>query len=134
MSIMSLMSKAKLLTLSALVMSLSACVTAPTNEDTLTDVDLIRAAEQKESAPTEGEQQWVIGYYHGTEVVKSFQCADLCPENTLRIIYYNVPDVESCTRIGGVTKQILVPIAITVAPRQFCFPKAIADNWEGYLK
>lgn len=124
----------KLLTLGFLIASLTACVSPPTNEDTMTDADLIRAAEQKESAPTEGAQQWVIGYHHGTEVVKSFRCADLCPENTLRIIYYNVPDVESCARIGGVTKQILVPIAITVAPRPFCFPKAIADNWEGYLK
>jgi len=76
----------------------------------------------------------VIGYHHGTAVVKSFQCADLCPQNALRVIYYDVPYVQSCARIGGVSKQILVPIAITVAPRSFCFPKAIADNWEGYLK
>jgi hypothetical protein len=126
----------KTLVLSTLVISLTglaSCVSAPTNEDTLTDTDLIRIAKQKEAAPTEGEQQWVVGYHHGTEVVKSFRCSDLCPENTLRIIYYNVPDVESCARIGGVTKQILVPIAITVAPRPFCFPQAIADNWEGYL-
>ena len=131
---MKITSTAKAFTLSALLLSLSACVSLPTNEDTLTDADLIHAVQQKEPAPTEGEQQWIIGYHHGTEVVKSFRCADLCPENTLRIIYYNVPDVESCARIGGVTKQILVPIAITVAPRTFCFPKVIADNWEGYLK
>ena len=131
---MQITSTAKALTLSLLIASLTACVSLPTNENTLTDADLIRAAQQKESAPTEGSQQWVIGYHHGTAVVKSFQCADLCPQNTLRVIYYDVPDVESCARIGGVSKQILVPIAITVAPRPFCFPKAIADNWEGYLK
>ena len=100
----------------------------------MTDADLIRAAQQKESAPTEGAQQWVIGYHHGTAVVKSFQCSDLCPQNTLRLIYYDVPDVESCARIDGVSKQILVPIAITVAPRPYCFPKVIADNWEGYVE
>ena len=128
------MQTTKLLTLSILIASLTACVSPPTNEDILTDADLIRAAQQKESAPTEGAQQWVIGYHHGTAVVKSFQCADLCPQNALRVIYYDVPDVESCARIGGVSKQILVPIAITVALRPFCFPKAIANNWEGYLK
>ncbi|WP_440463767.1 hypothetical protein [Psychrobacter sp. ASPA161_6] len=128
------MQTTKLLTLSILIASLTACVSPPTNEDTLTDADLIRAVQQKESAPTEGAQQWVIGYHHGTAVVKSFQCADLCPQNALRVIYYDVPYVQSCARIGGVSKQILVPIAITVAPRSFCFPKAIADNWEGYLK
>ena len=46
----------KALTLSALFLSLSACVSLPTNENILTDADLIRAAQQKESAPTEGAQ------------------------------------------------------------------------------
>ena len=122
----------KFLTLSILIASLTACVSLPTNEDTLTDTDLIRAAEQKESAPIEGAQQWVIGYHHGIEVVKSFQCSDLCPQNTLRVIYYDVPADATCKGVGGVTKSILVPIAITVMPKEYCFPKAIADYWESY--
>ena len=124
-------STAKALTLSALLLSLSACVlvSPPTNEDTLTDADLIRAAQQKESAPTEGAQQWVIGYHHGIAVVKSFQCSDLCPQNTLRVIYYDVPTDATCESIGGVTKSILVPIAITVMPKDYCFPKVIAKYW-----
>ena len=124
-------STAKALTLSALLLSLSACVlvSPPTNEDTLTDADLIRAAQQKESAPTEGAQQWVIGYHHGNAVVKSFQCSDLCPQNTLRVIYYDVPTDDTCESIGGVTKSILVPVAITVMPKDYCFPKVIAKYW-----
>ena len=123
---------AKAFTFSASLLSLSACVSLPTNEDTLTDADLIRAAEQKESASTEGAQQWVIGYHHGTAVVKSFQCSDLCPPNTLWVIYYDVPADATCETVGGVTKSILVPIAITVMPKEYCFPKAIADYWESY--
>ena len=121
----------KALILSALLLSLSACVlvSPPTNEDTLTDADLIRAAEKKESAPTEGAQQWVIGYHHGIAVVKSFQCSDLCPQNTLRVIYYDVPAYATCESIGGVAKSILVPIAITVMPKDYCFPKVIAKYW-----
>ena len=121
----------KALTLSALLLSLSACVlvSPPTNEDTLTDADLIRAAEQKESAPTEGAQQWVIGYHHGIAVIKSFQCSDICPQNTLRVIYYDVSKDATCESIGGVTKSILVPIAITVMPKDYCFPKVIAKYW-----
>ena len=124
----------KALILSALLLSLSACVLVPppTNEDTLTDADLIRAAQQKESAPTEGAQQWVIGYHHGIAVVKSFQCSDLCPQNTLRVIYYDVPTGTTCESIGGVTKSILVPFAISVRAKEYCFPKAIADYWESY--
>ena len=121
----------KALILSALLLSLSACVlvSPPTNEDTLTDADLIQAAQQKESAPTEGAQQWVIGYHHGIAVVKSFQCSDLCPQNTLRVIYYDVPTDATCESIDGVSKSILVPIAITVMPKDYCFPKVIAKYW-----
>ena len=123
----------KALTISALL-SLSACVlvSPPINEDTLTEADLIRAAQQKENTPTEGAQQWVIGVHNGIEVVKSFQCSDLCPQNTLRVIYYDVPADATCESVGGVTKSILVPIAITVMPKKYCFPKAIADYWESY--
>ena len=125
-------STAKALTLSALLLSLSACVSLPTNEDTLTDADLIQAAQQKESAPTEGAQQWVIGVHNGIEVVKSFQCSDLCPQNTLRVIYYDVPTDATCESIGGVTKSILVPFAIGVRAKEYCFPEVIADYWESY--
>ena len=111
-------STAKALTLSALLLSLTACVSLPTNEDTLTEANLIRAAQQKESVPTEGVQQWVIGYHHGIAVVKSFQCSDLCPQNTLRVIYYDVPTDATCESIGGVTKSILSPYGrIVVTPK-----------------
>ena len=122
----------KLFTLIPLIANLTACVSLPTNEDTLTDADLIRAAEQKESSPTEGAQRRIIGVHNGIEVVKSFQCSDLCPQNTLRVIYYDVPADATCESVGGVTKSILVPIAITVMPKRYCFPKAIADYWESY--
>ena len=122
----------KLFTLIPLIANLTACVSLPTNEDTMTDSDLIRAAEQKESSPTEGAQQRIIGVHNGIEVVKSFQCSDLCPQNTLRVIYYDVPADATCESVGGVTKSILVPIAITVMPKKYCFPKAIADYWESY--
>ena len=129
---MKITSTVKAFTLSALLLSLSACVSLPTNEDTLTDADLIRAAQQKESAPTEGAQQWVIGVHNGIEVVKSFQCSDLCPQNTLRVIYYNVPTDAACDSIGGVSKSILVPLAIGVKAKEYCFPQAIAEYWESY--
>ena len=46
--------------------------------------------------------------------------------------YYDVPTDATCESIGGVTKSILVPIAIIVMPKEYCFPKAIADYWESY--
>jgi len=126
------MQTTKLLTLSILIANLTACVSLPTNEDTLTDADLIRAAQQKENTPTEGAQQWVIGVHNGIEVVKSFQCSDLCPQNTLRVIYYDVQTDATCESIGGVAKSILVPFAISVKAKEYCFPQAIAEYWESY--
>ena len=123
---------AKAFILSALLLSLSACVSLPPNEDTLTDAELIRAAQQKESSPTAGAQQRIIGVHNGIEVVKSFQCSDLCPQNTLRVIYYDVPADATCESVGGVSKSILVPFAISVKAKVYCFPKAIADYWESY--
>lgn len=127
------MSINKILPALAALLILTSCKAAPSNDSTLIDTQLIQLVKQTDRKPVEGQPNLAIGVYNGTKVIEAFHCSDLCPENTLRIIHYDVPDVESCARIGGVIKQILVPIAITVAPRQFCFPEVIADNWESYL-
>jgi len=43
-----------------------------------------------------------------------------------------VPTDAACESIGGVTKSILVPFAISVKAKEYCFPKVIADYWESY--
>ena len=126
------------LSLSTALLSLAGCMTTSPNlqktaPGVITDQQLIQLAQQPVVWDDNTKARQEIGEHHGNTVVIETQCSDLCPENTLRIIHYDVPDVESCARIGGVIKQILVPIAITVAPRQFCFPEVIADNWESYL-
>ena len=126
----------KNLALSGLIISLTAlvsCVSAPTNENTMTDAQLVQLAKQTYRKPVEGEPNLVVGVHNGTKVIEEFHCSDLCPQNTVRIVHYDVAAGPTCDAIGGVTKSILVPIAITVAPRPFCLPQAIADNWEGYL-
>lgn len=125
-------SKTKILTLSALITSLAACFSLPTNENTLSDAQLINIAQQDSRKPVEGQPNLVIGVHNGTKVIEEFHCSDLCPENTVRIVHYDVPEQATCDSIGGVTKSVLVPIAITVKPREYCFPKVIADYWESY--
>lgn len=132
MDMMSTMSKAKMFILSALIISLVACVSTPTNENTLSDAQLINIAQQDSRQPIEGQPNLVIGVHNGTKVIEEFHCSDLCPQNTVRIVHYEVPEQSTCDHIGGVTKSILVPIAITVMPREYCFPKVIADYWESY--
>jgi len=124
--------KTKVLTLSALLISLTSCVSSPANESTLSDAQLINIAQQDSRKPVEGQPNLVIGVHKGTKVIEEFHCSDLCPENTVRIVRYDVPESATCDSIGGVTKSVLVPIAITVMPREYCFPKVIADYWQSY--
>lgn len=127
----------KTLALSSLIISLMAlasCVTAPTNENTMTDAQLVQLAKQTDCTPVEGEPNLVVGIHNGTKVIEEFHCSDLCPQNTVRIVHYDVAAGPTCDAIGGVTKSILVPIAITVMPREYCFPKVIAEYWESYTQ
>lgn len=127
----------KTLALSSLIISLMAlasCVSAPTNENTMTDAQLVHLAKQTDRKPVEGEPNLVVGVHNGTKVIEEFHCSDLCPQNTVRIVHYDVAAGPTCDAIGGVTKSILVPIAITVMPREYCFPNVIAEYWESYVQ
>ncbi|WP_201556646.1 hypothetical protein [Psychrobacter sp. 72-O-c] len=125
-------SKTKVLTLSALLISLVACVSLPTNENMLSDAQLISIAQQDSRKPVKGQPNLVIGVHKGTKVIEEFHCSDLCPENTVRIVHYDVSETATCDSVGGVTKSVLIPIAITVMPKKYCFPKVIADYWQSY--
>lgn len=127
----------KTLALSSLIISLTtlaSCVTAPTNENTMTDAQLVQLVKQTDRKPVEGEPNLVVGGHNGTKVIEEFHCSDLCPQNTVRIVHYDVAAGPTCDAIGGVSKSILVPIAITVMPREYCFPKVIADYWESSVQ
>lgn len=127
----------KNLALSVLVISLitlASCVSAPTNENTMTDAQLVQLAKQTDRKPVTGEPNLVVGVHNGTKVIEEFHCSDLCPQNTVRIVHYDIAAGPTCDAIGGVSKSILVPIAITVMPREYCFPKVIAEYWESYVQ
>ncbi len=63
-----------------------------------------------------------LGRYRGVPVVAEFPCSDVCPQYTVRIIHYRLPPGTSCASVGGVEKEVLVPIAITVRTQLFCIP------------
>ncbi|EIM02637.1 hypothetical protein RHOFW104T7_00490 [Rhodanobacter thiooxydans] len=75
-----------------------------------------------------------IGRYHGVPVVAEHPCADVCPQYTVRIIHYQLPPEASCASVGGVEKEVLVPIAITVMPKTFCVPKPLVASGLYYAK
>lgn len=69
-----------------------------------------------------------LGRHHGQKVVAEFPCSDVCPQYTKRIIHYQLDEGVSCASVGGVEKDVLVPVAITVRSKRFCVPRAVADD------
>ena len=75
-----------------------------------------------------------LGRYRNVPVVAEFPCADVCPQYTVRIIHYRLPSDVSCTSVGGVEEQVLVPVAITVLPKTFCIPEPLVKSGRYYVK
>lgn len=78
--------------------------------------------------PMSAERKWklAVGQHHGVPVVVTYTCSDLCPRYTKRIIRYNVTAGPECDRVGGVSKDIIVPKGIGAGPRRYCLPAVIA--------
>lgn len=73
-------------------------------------------------------QTMELGRNHGLPVVAEFRCSDVCPQYTVRIIHYRLPEGADCAAAGGVEKEIGVPVAIAVLPRKFCVPKSLVAD------
>lgn len=113
------------LVLLAAVVSASAC--AQTRAP-LTDAALhAYAASPLDKAAMMGKTI-ALGIHAGTPVVAEFPCSDVCPQYTVRIIHYALPPDADCAAAGGIEKKVLVPVAITVLPKTFCVPKALAEG------
>lgn len=75
-----------------------------------------------------------MGSYRGVPVVAEHPCGDVCPQYTVRIIHYQLPAEASCASVGGVEKEMLVPIAITVRMKTFCIPAPLVASGNYYSK
>jgi hypothetical protein len=75
-----------------------------------------------------------LGRYRNVPVVAEFPCSDVCPQYTVRIIHYRLPPEASCASVGGVEKEVLVPIAITVRSKTFCIPEPLVASGQYYAK
>jgi hypothetical protein len=75
-----------------------------------------------------------LGRYRGVPVVAEHPCSDVCPQYTVRIIHYRLPPEATCASVGGVEKEVLVPIAITVRSKTFCIPEPLVASEQYYAK
>ena len=72
-----------------------------------------------------------LGRHRGLPVIAEFPCADVCPQYTVRIIRYRLPEGTDCAAAGGAEETVAVPVAITVLPKTFCVPKVLVAG-KGY--
>jgi hypothetical protein len=100
----------------------------------ISEADLLGYASREYDKALYTEGRIVLGRLHGTNVVADFICSDLCPASTVRIVHFEVEPGPSCAEIGGVERLVMVPVAIAVMERAFCFPKVLADHWDAYLR
>jgi hypothetical protein len=75
-----------------------------------------------------------LGRYRNVPLVAEFPCSDVCPQFTVRINHYRLPAGTRCASVGGVEKDVLVPIAITVLQKTFCIPQPLVASGQYYSK
>lgn len=129
------MSRISLFTLAAILTALATGCAVRAGEPGQLDAAALqaRAAQPWDKASLMGTTV-VLGSYRGVSVVADHPCSDVCPQYTVRIIHYQLSADASCASVGGVEKQVLVPIAITVLPKTFCIPEPLVASGSYYSK
>lgn len=92
-----------------------------------TDEELLTYAQSSFDKAKMMSQDITLGTHNAARVRVTFPCADLCPQNTTRIIRYDV-DVSQCASVGGVVKSLAIPSAAGLTTESFCFPKVLTEN------
>ena len=109
---------------------LSACgMPVPNKEPSgqLTDQDILDYAASGYDKEEMMFQKVELGSHNGMLLIVEFPCSDLCPDNTTRVIRYDVENDE-CEALGGVLHMIFVPSDIAMVEKEYCFPKVLVEN------
>jgi hypothetical protein len=92
--------------------------------DPLTDADLVARAGVVMSVK-EAPADRMLGLHKGTPVIVDVRCGDVCPQYTVRIIRYVVDPGPACSKLGGDTANIGVPMGLVTRPQSFCIPHVL---------
>jgi len=116
-----------------LILASSGCATRASEPGLLDDAALQAYAAGSFDKAMMG-QTVELGRHHGVPVVAEFRCGDVCPQYTVRIIHYRLPERADCAAVGGVEKSVAVPVAIAVMEETFCVPKVLAQEGTYYAR
>jgi hypothetical protein len=116
-----------------LTLASSGCATRASEPGPLDDAALQAYAARTFDKAMMG-QTVELGRHHGVPVVAEFRCGDVCPQYTVRIIHYRLPEGADCAAAGGVEKSVLVPVAIAMMQKNVCVPKVLVASGSYYTR
>lgn len=90
----------------------------------LTDSDIALYQTENFNRATFQSKTIVLGFHHGLKVIAEHPCGDICPENTRRIVRYDVKK-EDCVRLGGALGYRFVFHGDSVGILEFCVPPVL---------
>jgi hypothetical protein len=118
----------------AIVVSAAAVASGCSQLRPISEAELLAYASAPYEKAAYGSPPEVLGVLDDTPVVVELVCSDLCPSSTVRIVRFELEPGVSCADVGGVERQVLVPVAITATLQKFCFPNVLAQNWSAYVR
>jgi hypothetical protein len=73
----------------------------------------------------------VLGLHHGTKLVQTVSCGDTgcLPNDSARVVHYELPKGVACAAVGGIAKTLRVPAGYASRTRQLCFPPILVEHW-----
>ena len=122
------------------ILCLMGCQRSTDNEGTADSRKTISESQLLEYAATAVDKSLfakppvVLGYLGGIQVVAEHICSDLCPDYTVRIIRFSLPENVRCADVGGVLRPVQVPMGVGTVAQKFCFPRIIDLNWDRYVR
>jgi hypothetical protein len=100
----------------------------------ISEAQLLEYASTPYDKGAHGAPRQILGVLNDVNVVVDFVCSDLCPAYTVRIIHFDVEPDARCAEVGGVEREVIVPVAITARSKAFCFPEVLTRNWNAYIR
>ena len=100
----------------------------------VSDAELVAYAQRPFEKAEMMQRTIVLGSHRGTKLIAEFPCSDLCPQNTARIIRYELKAGEVCATLYRVQEEVFVPEGVGLAKRLLCVPAILAPKRHGKVK
>lgn len=100
----------------------------------LTDRDVLNYASSGYDKSLYDQSPEILGSLRGFDVVVEYKCSDICPDYTVRVIRFELPDGKTCDEAGGRYKYFDLPPFSAQPKGGYCIPAVLLDNWGQYVK